>query len=199
MSTSLTSLLDRAFGHPRGLLGRIGGTLMAHGNAGTERYVVEVAAPGPAEHVLVLGPGPGIGLRAAAERAGSVVGVDPSEEMLRRCRHECAAAIAAGTVRLRPGSAAHTGQPAASVDVVLSVNNVQLWDDRAAGFAELCRVLRPGGRLVLSAHERWLPVPRHELAAEAAAAGLTDLQTWVWDPPGPAAALAAQLRAYRPG
>jgi hypothetical protein len=59
-------------------------------------------------------------------------------------------------------------------------------------------VLRPGGRLLLSTHEKWLPVPRHTLAAEVQEAGFTDVQTWTWDPPGVAAARAAQLRAYRP-
>lgn len=164
---------------------------MAHGNAATERRVVEVARLTPAETVLVVGPGPGIGLTAAAERAGQVIGVDPSERMLALCRARCTDTI------LRLGSAEHTGQDAGSVHVVLSVNNVHLWDDRAAGFAELHRVLRPGGRLVLSAHEKWLPVQRHALAAEVSAAGFTDLQTWTWEPPG-FGATAAQLRAVRP-
>ena len=190
MSTALTQALDRAFGHPRGFLGRIGAAVMAHGNAATERRVVDVARLTSGETVLVVGPGPGIGLAAAAERAGQVIGVDPSEEMLALCRARCANAV------LRLGSAARTGQDDASVDVVLSVNNVQLWDDRAAGFAELRRVLRPGGRLVVSAHDKWLPVPRHALAAEVSAAGFTDLQTWTWQPPG-FGATAAQLRAVR--
>jgi arsenite methyltransferase len=95
-------------------------------------------------------------------------------------------------------SAEHTGQDDESVDVVVSVNDVQSWTDRAAGFAELRRVLKPGGRLVLSAPEDRLPVPLHELAAEASAAGFTDLQTWVWAPPGPGGPLAAQVRALRP-
>jgi arsenite methyltransferase len=86
---------------------------------------------------------------------------------------------------------------AASVDVVISVNNVQLWEDRAAGFTELRRVLRPGGRILLSAPERWLPIPRHALASEVEEAGFTDLQTWVWEPPGLFSPLAAQLRALR--
>ncbi|HKS47795.1 MAG TPA: methyltransferase domain-containing protein [Amycolatopsis sp.] len=94
------------------------------------------------------------------------------------------------------GSPEHTGLDDASVDVVLSVNDVRNWADRRAAFAELFRVLRPGGRLVLSALERRLPVSRHELADEAGAAGFTDLQTWVWEPPGPGG-LAAQLRALR--
>ncbi|RBM15928.1 SAM-dependent methyltransferase [Prauserella sp. PE36] len=198
MSSVLDEPLDRAFGHPRGLLGRIGGALMAHGNAATERHVVEVAKPAADETVLVLGPGPGIGLAEVAARSRLAVGVDPSEEMLQLCRARCAAAVREGTVRLRAGTAAATGQPGESVDVVLSVNNVQLWADREAAFAELFRVLRPGGRLVLSAHEKWLPVPRHDLARELEAAGFGDLQTWVWDPPGLAATRAAQLRAWRP-
>ncbi|MBK1786456.1 class I SAM-dependent methyltransferase [Prauserella cavernicola] len=198
MSSVVDEALDRAFGHPRGLLGRLGGALMAHGNAATERHVVEVAKPGDQETVLVLGPGPGVGLAEAAGRARLAVGVDPSDEMLELCRQRCADAVRAGSVVLRAGTAAATGQPETSMDVVLSVNNVQLWGDRGAAFAELLRVLRPGGRLVLSAHEKWLPVARHDLAAELEAAGFTDLQTWVWDPPGPIAARAAQLRAWRP-
>ncbi|SFP99046.1 Methyltransferase domain-containing protein [Amycolatopsis arida] len=199
MRTSLTDdVLDRAFGHPRGVLGRIGGALMARGNGPTERHVVAVARPTAEETVLVVGPGPGVGLAEAAAAARRVIGVDPSAEMLELCRKRCAEAARRGTVELRLGSVDDTGQDNASVDVVLSVNTVPLWSDRAAGFAELLRVLRPGGRLVLSAHEKWLPVPRHALADELTDAGFTDVQTWVWDPPGPMAGRAAQLRARRP-
>lgn len=195
----MTRLLDRTFGHPRGLLGRWGGALMARGNATTERHVVQVAAPQPGETVLIVGAGPGLGLAAAAERAALAVGVDPSAEMLELCGRRCAPAVAQGRVRLHRGTAEDTGQADASVDVVLSVNNLMLWDDRAAGLAELSRVLRPGGRLVVSAHEKWLPVSRHDLADEVAAAGFTDMQTWVWDPPGRIATRAAQLHAVVPG
>jgi ubiquinone/menaquinone biosynthesis C-methylase UbiE len=196
MSDSMNEVLDRAFGHPRGLLGRLGGALMAHGNAATEHHVVEVAAPTETETVLIVGPGPGVGLEAAARRAARVVGVDPSEDMLALCRQRCAAML--DRVDLREGTAEQTGQEDGSADVVVSVNNVQLWPDRAAGFAELFRVLRPGGRLLLSSHEKWLPVARHVLAAEVTTAGFTDLQTWRWEPPGPWSALAAQLRAVKP-
>ena len=194
----MNEVLDRAFGHPRGLLGRLGGALMTHANAATERHVVEVAAPSSAETVLIVGPGPGVGLASAAGRAARVVGVDPSADMLELCRLRCAEAIAENRVDLLEGTAERTGQADGSADVVLSVNNVALWPDRATGFAELFRVLRPGGRLVLSSHEKWLPVARHVLAAEVAAAGFTDLQTWRWEPPGPWSALAAQLRAVKP-
>jgi arsenite methyltransferase len=193
----MSDLLDRTFGHPRGLLGRIGGALMARGNAATELQVVDVAALTSTDTVLVVGPGPGVGLQAAGERAALAVGVDPSEDMLHASVDRCADLVRAGKVRVRVGSAEDTGVETASVDVVLSVNNVHIWDDRGAGFAELARVLRRGGRFVLSAHEKWLPVSRHELVAEVEAAGFVDVQSWTWDPPGPMASRACQLRAQR--
>jgi arsenite methyltransferase len=193
----MNDLLDRAFGHPRGLLGRIGAAIMAHGNAATELQVVNVAALTSTDTVLVVGPGPGVGLQAAGERAALAVGVDPSEDMLHASVDRCADLVRAGKVRVRVGSAEDTGGESGSVDVVLSVNNVYIWDDRGAGFAELARVLRPGGRLVLSAHEKWLPVSRHELVAEVEATGFVDVQSWTWDPPGPMAPRACQLRAQR--
>ncbi|WP_033290547.1 class I SAM-dependent methyltransferase [Amycolatopsis jejuensis] len=190
---ALDAALDRAFGHPSGLLGRLGGKLMSWSNAATEHRVVDLARLEPDETVVVVGPGPGVGLDAAGKLAGEVIGVEPSPEMRRLCVER-----SGDRVEVRAGHAARTGCADESVDVVLSVNNVQLWDDRAAGFAELYRVVRPGGRLLVSAHEKWLPVTRHELADEAAAAGFADLQTWTWDPPG-FAGLAAQLRAVKPG
>ncbi|MFE0023526.1 class I SAM-dependent methyltransferase [Amycolatopsis sp. NPDC059021] len=185
-------LLDRTFGHPRGLLGRLGGLVMAHGNAPTEHRMAALAKIEPDESVLVVGPGPGVGLDDVAKLARRAVGVDPSPGMLALCHQRCG-----DRAELRQGTAADTGEPGGSLDVVLSVNNVQLWPDRAAGFAELYRVLRPGGRLLVSAHEKWLPVSRHVLAREAGSAGFTDLQTWTWQPPG-FTALAAQLRAVKP-
>ncbi|QWF77369.1 Ubiquinone/menaquinone biosynthesis C-methyltransferase UbiE [Amycolatopsis sp. CA-230715] len=194
----MTQMLDRAFGHPRGLLGRLGGAMMAHGNAATERHLVELAKLGDDDTVLVVGPGPGVGLAAAARTARRTVGVDPSEEMLARCRDRCHDLIASGAVELRRGTAEDHGQPDESADAVLTVNNVQLWPDRAAAFRALHRALRPGGRILVSAHDRWLPVSRHELGDELLAAGFADVQTWTWEPPGRGASLAAQLRAVRP-
>ena len=152
------------------MLGRVGGRLMARGNAETERHVVAQAELTRTDEVLVVGPGPGVGLRAAAAWAGRVVGVDPSETMLAACRRRCTDLVAAGRVTLVAGDAAHTGQPDASVDVVLSVDNLMLWPDRRAGLAELRRVLRPGSRLLLSAHERWLPGGLSALTAAVEAA-----------------------------
>lgn len=191
-------ILDAAFGRPRGLWGRLGGRLMAHGNAATERHLVDVADLARDEVVLAVGPGPGVGLPYAAERAALVVAVDPSEVMRTLARRRCADLVARGVVRVEDAVAEATRQPDASVDVVLSVNNVQIWPDRAAGLAELRRVLRPGGRMLVSVHERWLPGGADAFTADVAGAGFTDVRMWRWQPPGRFAATAVQLRAKRP-
>ncbi|GGT43633.1 class I SAM-dependent methyltransferase [Streptomyces chromofuscus] len=190
-------LLTKCFGRPSGPLGRLGGRLMARGNAATERHVVALAAPAEDDVVLVVGPGPGIGLAAAAERSAHVVGVDPSEVMRAMARRRCAPLIARGRLRLSPGTAARTGQPDSSADVVISVNNLQLWPDVPAALAELHRVLRPGGRLLLSVHERFLPTDLPTLADTVRAAGFPSVRTWTWQPPTRMASRAAQLEAVR--
>ena len=193
---SITELVTtQGFGLPSGPLGRIGGALMARGNAETERRLVKLAAIANDETVLVLGPGPGIGLEAAGERAKLAIGVEPSELMRASSEKRCLSMIASGRVRVVPGDAEHTDQRDTSVDVLFSVNNVMLWPDLAAGIAEAFRVLRSGGRLLISAHERWLP---GGLDDAVRAAGFVDVQSWTWQPESRFATLAAQLRAVRP-
>lgn len=192
-------ILDPAFGHPRGPLGRLGGALMARANAAQERWAVEHAGLRAGEQVVVVGPGPGVGLALAAEAVGPdglVVGVDPSATMRRMARDRCAAAIAEGRVRVTEGSAERTRCQPGSMDAAVSVNNVMLWD-RAAGFAELLRVLRPGGRLMVTVHRHVLDVPPARLAEDAAAAGFTAIGLSLR--PRRLVGPAVQLAAMRPG
>lgn len=177
MANLLMRVLDPAFGHPRGLAGRVGGALMVWGNAEQERWAVERTELRPGDEALVVGHGPGLGVELAAAAVGptgSVVGVDPSATMRQMAAARNASAISAGIVQLREGTAERTGCTEASVDVVTSVNNVMLWD-LPAGFAELWRVLRPAGRLVLTVHKHVLGVPPQRLRDEATDAGFVDV------------------------
>jgi ubiquinone/menaquinone biosynthesis C-methylase UbiE len=175
--TLLTRALDAAFGHPRGVAGRLGGSIMARGNREQERDAIAAAALSSGECALVIGHGPGLGVVLAAEAispGGHVIGVDPSDVMRTMAAERCAGAIQTGDVELRTGSAEHTGCADGSADAAISVNNVMLWN-RAAGFAELHRVLRPGGRLVVTVHRHVLDVEPGRLRAEAEAAGFMDV------------------------
>jgi SAM-dependent methyltransferase len=139
---------------PSGLLGRLGGWMMSLMNRSEQREVLELAAVAPGEAVLEVGHGPGVllGELVTGTKAGRIVGLDPSAEMRAASARRVAAAVANDRVWIEEGTAAATGQPSDSFDVVLSVNTVAIWPDLAAGAGELARVVRPTGRLLLSWH-----------------------------------------------
>jgi len=167
---------------------------MARGNGPTEKHLVKLAGLQSKEHVVVLGPGPGVGLRVAAKYGGIVVGVDPSDTMLLAARERCSDLVETGKVQLVRGEAADTHQPDHSASVVLSVNNVHLWEDRPAAYAEIRRILKPNGRLLISVHKKWAPA---DLTAELTAAGFTNVTSTTWEPPGRLASTAAVYTANR--
>jgi SAM-dependent methyltransferase len=104
------------------------------------------------ETVLDLGSGAGIDAFLAARQvgpAGRVIGVDMTPEMLERAR---ANAGKAGftQVEFREGRLESLPVEDASVDAVTSNCVINLVPDKARVFAEIARVLKPGGRLVIS-------------------------------------------------
>jgi ubiquinone/menaquinone biosynthesis C-methylase UbiE len=107
------------------------------------------------ERVLEIGFGPGVGveLLLAALPDGAVAGADASPLMLRQASRRNAAAIGAGRADLRQALATELPFADASVDAACSANSVQLWGDLDRAFAELARVLVPGGRIVLTVHD----------------------------------------------
>ncbi|QBI53714.1 class I SAM-dependent methyltransferase [Streptomonospora litoralis] len=144
------------FALPRGPLGRAAGRVLALSNRRQNAEVAEELAPRPFHCGLEVGCGPGVlvELLAARPEPVTLVGVDPSAEMVAMAGRRNAAAVRTGRLRLHRGSAAATGEPDAAFDLVVSVNTVGLWPSLDDGLAELHRVLRPGGRAVLSWHLR---------------------------------------------
>ncbi|SDN53415.1 class I SAM-dependent methyltransferase [Allokutzneria albata] len=151
--------------------------LFGAGSARAERRLVEHARLGPGDSVLVLGAGTGTGVRAAGVLVpkGVAVAVDPSPEALRACAARCPELVSTGRVRVRPGTAERTGLGDGSIDVAISADTVHLWPDVAAGFAELHRVLRPGGSLLLSVRRSRLRCKPLDLRLLSRAAGFTEV------------------------
>jgi SAM-dependent methyltransferase len=106
----------------------------------------------PGEAVLDLGSGAGMDAFLAARKVGEkgrVIGVDMTPEMLARAR-TAAARHGLAHVEFREGRLEHLPVVDASVDAVTSNCVINLVPDKTAVFAEIARVLRPGGRLVIS-------------------------------------------------
>ncbi|HEY1749987.1 MAG TPA: methyltransferase domain-containing protein [Caulobacteraceae bacterium] len=129
--------------------------VMARANRAAEAEAIERLAPAADHHVLVIGFGPGVGVRLLAARmtAGEVVGVDPSTTMARTAARANRAAIAVGRVALHVARADAVPAPDATFDSAIAVNALQLCEPFAATCAELARVLKPGARLVGLTHD----------------------------------------------
>ena len=101
------------------------------------------------ERVLDLGCGAGTDSLVAAQMVGpdgSVIGIDMTPEMLAKA-HRAAAEMGAANVEFVEGDIELLPFADESVDVVISNGVIDLLPDKDTVFAEIYRVLRPGGRI----------------------------------------------------
>ncbi len=125
----------------------------------------------PGEKVIDVGSGAGFDSFIAAGQVGptgQVVGVDMTAEMLAKAR-QTAAALGLTQVQFREGLAEALPVENGWADVVISNGVINLCADKQAVFAEILRVLHPGGRLQFADIANGRPVP-----AEA----LRDIDLW---------------------
>jgi arsenite methyltransferase len=104
------------------------------------------------ETVLDLGSGGGVDVFLAANRVGEtgwVIGVDMTPEMIRRAKVN-ARKGGYRNVEFRIGEIENLPVEDESVDVIISNCVINLSPDKETVFAEGYRVLRPGGRIVVS-------------------------------------------------
>ncbi|MGD1008857.1 MAG: arsenite methyltransferase [Candidatus Aminicenantales bacterium] len=114
------------------------------------------------ETVLDLGSGAGIDCFLAAAKvgpSGQVIGVDMTPEMLDRAR-ENARKGGIKNVEFRLGEIENLPAADASVDAVISNCVINLSTDKARVFREAFRILRPGGRMMVSDLALKKPLPR---------------------------------------
>ena len=119
----------------------------------------------PGETVVDLGSGGGLDVFLAAKRvgpSGKAIGIDMTPEMLELARRNAAKADGGGplaNVEFHQATIDKLPLPDASVDCVISNCVINLAPDKQAVFAEIVRVLKPGGRLAVSDIALKKPLP----------------------------------------
>ena len=116
---------------------------------GQRREVLRALALRPAERVLDIGSGPGLlalEMAAAVERSGIVCGIDLSDSMIAVSEARCSEFP---WVTFQKADAVRLPFPDARFDAAVSSQVYEYLGDVAPALAELCRVLRPGGRAVI--------------------------------------------------
>ena len=174
---AVAQIMNRHMGFPEDIRA---GVVAAEGIAEIARELR--LSPGGTLLDLACGRG-AYGLLIARDAGATVIGVDFSAEAVAEAREQ-AARLWADEAEFLVGDLTDCGLPDASVDAVLCTDAIQFPAEPAAGYAEIRRVVRPGGRVALTCWEavdhddqRLSPgLRRVDLAAGLAAAGFTDIE-----------------------
>ncbi|MDH3967705.1 MAG: methyltransferase domain-containing protein [Rhodospirillales bacterium] len=153
------------FGRPRGRVGWLVGHLMALKNDAMNRAALDHLDLQAGDRVLEIGYGPGRTLKQAARRLerGLAAGLDHSEVMARQAARRCRRLIRQGRVEVKCGGVSEIPYADESFDKAYAVNCFQFWPSPVNDLREVRRVLRPGGRLVLTIRAAERPL-RFDLA-----------------------------------
>ena len=152
---------------PHGFWGGVFGWFMDRRNARVHEFALNRLDVQKTDTILEIGFGTGRLMRKMAKRAreGFVCGIDPSELMLRTAEKRTKRFRKKGRVEVKLGEAAALPWADAQFDKAAALHCFHFWNDPAHDIAEVRRVLKPGGLLllILRAHKKagpkWLPNP----------------------------------------
>jgi ubiquinone/menaquinone biosynthesis C-methylase UbiE len=145
------------FAHPEGWVGRLVGIILALKNRERNAWAISLLDIQANDHVLEIGFGPGQAIQEVAKRTpqGFVAGIDSSDVMVEQAGKRNAAAIRSGHVFLQKGIESPLPFDQDKFNKAFAVNSIQFWSKPIEGLQEVRRVLKPGGRVVITIQPMW--------------------------------------------
>lgn len=144
----LTSVFHSFWGLPSGPIGWVGARSLPLA-AG---WLYDVAADhlhlGPEDDLLDVGCGSGVLLAHQARGVRFAAGIDASEVQVAIARRRLGDRIATGAAQIVLGDAMALPWPDGRFSAVVSLNCLKFVPDPDRALREMCRVLRPGGRVL---------------------------------------------------
>ena len=141
--------IARQLSRPSGFIGVAIRHLMNRHNARMNAFAIQQLQLEPADHVLEIGFGGGVTLPALLNAAAFTAGVDRSSDVIDWAQRHFNKAIKAGRAEFREGNVESLPFERTTFDKTCTVNTVYFWTSLDAGFAEIHRVLKPRGRVVV--------------------------------------------------
>jgi arsenite methyltransferase len=144
--------MARQLSRPHGLAGRFIVRGLNRGNRDVVLAAVAATGLKAGQVGADLGFGGGVGLRPLLDRTGPgghVHGVELSGTAVAVARRRFRRDTTAATLTLHAGDLTDLPLPDDSLDAAITVNTVYFVQDLGRAFAELIRVVRPGGRVVI--------------------------------------------------
>lgn len=141
-------------GGPGVLPGRIGSWVNAYLDRPLHAAVARVLDLRPDDDLLDVACGAGYFLTESASHVARVAGVDLSEPKVDLARWRLADRIAAGTAEIAKGEAGALPWGDGRFTAIACIDAFPFFPDPDRAMAEMCRVLRPGGRAVIDVNPR---------------------------------------------
>jgi arsenite methyltransferase len=141
--------IARQLSRPSGFIGVAIRHLMNRHNARMNAFAIQQLQLELADRVLEIGFGGGVTLPALLNAAAFTAGVDRSSDVIDWAKRHFNKAIKAGRAEFRQGNVESLPFERTTFDKTCTVNTVYFWTSLDAGFAEIHRVLKPRGRVVV--------------------------------------------------
>ena len=148
----IDGIWNRQHSRPGGMVGWLVGEQMVRQHRPETTWTINLLDIQPADTVLEIGFGAGRGIKLAAEKAGDgrVVGIDLSEVMVRAATRRNIQAVKTGRVELSQGNITALPFEDQHFDKIMTIHTLYFWLESLQALSELYRVLKPGGRLVIT-------------------------------------------------
>ncbi|RSD26196.1 SAM-dependent methyltransferase [Mesobacillus subterraneus] len=159
--------MAKQFEQPKGLLGKLAGTIMYFENRKINKWSIEKLKLQKYDRVLEVGYGPGYGIKTmmSACRFITVDGIDLSKKMMKEATKRNKEWIDEGRLTLSAGDVVDY-KPGHRFNKIISVNNYPLWDQPMKSLNHLYHLMARRGRIVLTVQ------PREEGASDETAVQL---------------------------
>jgi SAM-dependent methyltransferase len=154
-----TSFWIPFFGVPRGPLGKVGARLMPSLVGPLYTMMAGQLDLQPDDDLLDVGCGSARLLQEHASQVHHVAGLDASEIQVDMARRRLADRIATGTAEVVFGNATALPWDDGAFSVVSSLNCLKFVPDPPRALREMHRVLRPGGRVVITLDDEEIKDP----------------------------------------